>query len=159
MVSSGWAALCHIIITNRCCSTAPPSFLSPQADLDAARQEAADRAAERNAEAERARREATRAERLEEAAEELRGQLERVRRLEGGGGEGASAELAAECSALRKMVNCNVCHQRQKAVIITKCFHMFCNHCIKRNLESRHRKCPGCGAGFGQGDVRQFFFT
>ena len=40
----------------------------------------------------------------------------------------------AECSALRAMINCNVCHQRQKDVIITKCWHMFCNQCIKRNL-------------------------
>jgi E3 ubiquitin-protein ligase BRE1 len=47
----------------------------------------------------------------------------------------------------------------QKDVIITKCQHMFCSQCIKRNLESRHRKCPGCGTGFGQGDIRQFFFT
>ena len=40
----------------------------------------------------------------------------------------------AECTALRAMVNCNVCHQRQKDVIITKCWHMFCQHCIRRNL-------------------------
>lgn len=42
--------------------------------------------------------------------------------------------LQAECSALRAMINCNVCHQRQKDVIITKCWHMFCQQCIKRNL-------------------------
>ena len=28
-----------------------------------------------------------------------------------------------------------------------------------RYAESRHRKCPGCGVGFGQGDVKHFFFT
>ncbi len=37
--------------------------------------------------------------------------------------------------------------------------HVFCNHCIKKNLESRHRKCPGCGVGFGAGDVKHFYFT
>ena len=42
--------------------------------------------------------------------------------------------VQAECSALRNMINCNVCHQRQKDVVITKCWHMFCNHCIQRNL-------------------------
>ena len=42
--------------------------------------------------------------------------------------------MQAECAALRNMINCNVCHQRQKDVVITKCWHMFCNHCIQRNL-------------------------
>lgn len=42
--------------------------------------------------------------------------------------------MQAENAALRAMINCNVCHQRQKDVVITKCWHMFCQHCIKRNL-------------------------
>lgn len=45
--------------------------------------------------------------------------------------------VQAECSALRAMINCNVCHQRQKDVVITKCWHMFCQQCIKRNLGER----------------------
>lgn len=40
-------------------------------------------------------------------------------------------------------------------VVITKCFHLFCSPCIQRNLEIRHRKCPGCGTPFGQSDVRE----
>lgn len=39
-------------------------------------------------------------------------------------------------------------------VVIVKCYHLFCNPCIQRNLEIRHRKCPACGTGFGQNDVR-----
>lgn len=39
-------------------------------------------------------------------------------------------------------------------VVIVKCYHLFCNACIQRNLEIRHRKCPGCGTAFGQSDVR-----
>ena len=46
----------------------------------------------------------------------------------------ALVRVQAECAALRNMINCNVCHQRQKDVVITKCWHMFCNHCIQRNL-------------------------
>lgn len=42
------------------------------------------------------------------------------------------------------MINCNVCHQRQKDVIITKCWHMFCQHCIKRNLGGRRRRRVLC---------------
>lgn len=52
-----------------------------------------------------------------------------------------------------------VCFERQKDTIITKCWHTFCNVCIKKNLETRHRKCPGCGVPFGQGDVKPVFLT
>lgn len=50
---------------------------------------------------------------------------------------GMPPSLQAENAALRAMINCNVCHQRQKDVVITKCWHMFCQHCIKRNLGER----------------------
>ncbi|KAL5232002.1 hypothetical protein ABZP36_030778 [Zizania latifolia] len=43
----------------------------------------------------------------------------------------------------------------ETTVVITKCFHLFCSPCIQRNLEIRHRKCPGCGTPFGQNDVRE----
>jgi len=46
----------------------------------------------------------------------------------------APSSCQAECSALRAMINCNVCHQRQKDTIITKCWHMFCQQCIRTNL-------------------------
>jgi E3 ubiquitin-protein ligase BRE1 len=42
-------------------------------------------------------------------------------------------------------------------VVITKCYHLFCSPCIQRNLELRHRKCPGCGIPFGQSDVRTVY--
>ncbi|KAF6251915.1 hypothetical protein COO60DRAFT_1298073 [Scenedesmus sp. NREL 46B-D3] len=71
----------------------------------------------------------------------------------------AVQELEEEINALRRLLKCNVCHTRQKDVIITKCWHMFCKQCIAKNLEARHRKCPGCGHQFGQADVKQFFFT
>ena len=93
------------------------------------------------------------------------GRLRKANSIGSGGGLGgppgaaAAAELSHEVEAMRKLLNCNVCHERQKNVIITKCCHVFCDRCIKRNLESRNRKCPGCGAAFGQADVRNFFFT
>jgi E3 ubiquitin-protein ligase BRE1 len=80
--------------------------------------------------------------------------VERLRRSGGGGGGDAE-----ELEAMRTLLRCNVCHERQKDVIITKCWHIFCSHCIRKNLETRNRKCPGCGAAFGQHDVKQFFFT
>ncbi|KAF0928811.1 hypothetical protein E2562_010680 [Oryza meyeriana var. granulata] len=57
-----------------------------------------------------------------------------------------------ECKAILK---CGVCFDRPKEVVITKCFHLFCSPCIQRNLEIRHRKCPGCVTPFGQSDVRE----
>ncbi|XP_078155024.1 histone mono-ubiquitination 2 isoform X2 [Carex rostrata] len=61
-------------------------------------------------------------------------------------------EEIKECKAILK---CGVCFDRPKEVVITKCFHLFCSQCIQRNLEIRHRKCPGCGTPFGQNDVRE----
>ena len=83
----------------------------------------------------------------------LAARLERMRT------RGSEAEAAEELEALRALLRCNVCHERQKDVVITKCWHLFCSHCIRRNVETRNRKCPGCGCPFGQQDVKQFFFT
>lgn len=69
------------------------------------------------------------------------------------------AELEAENRALLKVLNCSVCGSGRKDTIITKCFHVFCGACIRKNLETRHRKCPGCGTGFGQGDVRSIYIA
>eukprot|EP00887_Chlorella_sp_A99_P005997 scaffold27.g5997.t1 len=129
-----------------------------KAEAETVRQEAAARARERNEESEKLRREQGRVARLQEELQTVQARVERLQRLESSP-SGKDRELQRETEALRKMVNCNVCHQRQKDVIITKCWHMFCNHCIKRNLESRHRKCPGCGISFGAGDVQHFYFT
>ncbi|XP_024516712.1 E3 ubiquitin-protein ligase BRE1-like 2 isoform X1 [Selaginella moellendorffii] len=66
-------------------------------------------------------------------------------------------KLQEEVNKYRTLLKCSVCHDRQKEVAITKCLHLFCNPCIQRNLEIRHRKCPGCGVGFGAGDVRHVY--
>lgn len=89
----------------------------------------------------------------------LSSRYDKLRRTIGAGSTGGVHEAEQELDAMRKLLNCNVCHERQKSVIITKCCHVFCDRCIKKNLEARHRKCPGCGAAFGQADVKQFFWT
>eukprot|EP00252_Welwitschia_mirabilis_P000264 TRINITY_DN10287_c0_g1_i1.p1 TRINITY_DN10287_c0_g1~~TRINITY_DN10287_c0_g1_i1.p1 ORF type:complete len:879 (+),score=230.01 TRINITY_DN10287_c0_g1_i1:295-2931(+) len=66
-------------------------------------------------------------------------------------------KLSEEIKQYKAILKCGVCHNRPKQVVITKCFHLFCEPCIKRNLEIRHRKCPGCGTGFGQNDVRTVY--
>jgi E3 ubiquitin-protein ligase BRE1 len=122
-------------------------------DAEAARSEAKARAEERDSEAEALRKEKTRAERALADAADLQ---DRLGRASGGGGD---SRLSAESAALLKMVNCSVCHARIKDRIITKCNHLFCSHCIDANLNTRHRKCPGCGDRFGVNDVKPFYFT
>ncbi|CAN4089766.1 unnamed protein product [Withania somnifera] len=69
-------------------------------------------------------------------------------------GEAAVQRLQDEINDSKAILKCGVCLDRPKEVVITKCYHLFCNPCIQRNLEIRHRKCPACGTAFGQSDVR-----
>lgn len=64
-----------------------------------------------------------------------------------------------ELKELQKLVNCSVCQDQRKNVLISKCFHMFCKDCIENNLKSRNRKCPTCKKMFGQDDVKTVWFT
>ncbi len=67
--------------------------------------------------------------------------------------------ICVQVAAQRKLLRCGVCDARQKDCIITKCWHLFCQQCIQKNLETRHRKCPGCGAAFGAADVKQVYLA
>ncbi|XP_012093331.1 E3 ubiquitin-protein ligase BRE1-like 2 isoform X2 [Jatropha curcas] len=69
-------------------------------------------------------------------------------------GEAAIQRLQDEIKDCKSMLKCSVCSDRPKEVVIVKCYHLFCNPCIQRNLEIRHRKCPGCGTAFGHSDVQ-----
>eukprot|EP00250_Pteridium_aquilinum_P020691 c24909_g1_i1 orf=473-2089(-) len=66
-------------------------------------------------------------------------------------------KLQEEIKEYKAILKCGVCHDRPKEVVITKCFHLFCNQCVQKALDTRHRKCPGCGAVFGQNDVRTVY--
>lgn len=86
--------------------------------------------------------------------EELMEVNNKVAELTSETGEAAIQKLQDEIKDCKAILKCGVCFDRPKEVVITKCFHLFCNPCIQRNLEIRHRKCPGCGTAFGQSDVR-----
>ncbi|GLT39461.1 hypothetical protein SLA2020_136500 [Shorea laevis] len=88
---------------------------------------------------------------LEEELEELNRE---IARLTSETGEAAIQKLQDEIKNCKNILKCGVCFDRPKEVVIVKCYHLFCNPCIQRNLEIRHRKCPGCGTAFGQNDVR-----
>ncbi|XP_022924474.1 E3 ubiquitin-protein ligase BRE1-like 1 isoform X1 [Cucurbita moschata] len=67
-------------------------------------------------------------------------------------------KLHEELGEYEKIVNCKICVDSRKQVVITKCFHLFCNPCVQNILKSQHRKCPRCTASFGPNDVKQVFF-
>ncbi|XP_068634247.1 E3 ubiquitin-protein ligase BRE1-like 1 [Aristolochia californica] len=66
-------------------------------------------------------------------------------------------KLQEEVGEYRELLKCNVCHDRQKEVVITKCYHLFCGPCIQKALENRFRKCPMCSASFGPNDVKNVY--
>ncbi|KAK7320550.1 hypothetical protein VNO77_30120 [Canavalia gladiata] len=90
-------------------------------------------------------------EKLEEELRELNG---KIAELTSETGETTIQKLENEIRICKNMIKCTVCTDRPKEVVIVKCYHLFCNQCIQRNLELRHRKCPACGTAFGQSDVR-----
>ncbi|CAL5357927.1 unnamed protein product [Camellia sinensis] len=78
----------------------------------------------------------------------------KVAKMSSENGEAAKQKLQDEIKDCKAILKCGVCFDRPKEVVIVKCYHLFCNPCIQRNLEIRHRKCPGCGTAFGQSDQR-----
>lgn len=66
-------------------------------------------------------------------------------------------KLQQELKEYKEILKCNVCHERPKEVVITKCYHLFCNTCVQKIIETRHRKCPLCAASFGVNDVKPVY--
>ncbi|KAK4755645.1 hypothetical protein SAY87_009402 [Trapa incisa] len=66
-------------------------------------------------------------------------------------------KLEEELKEYKEIVKCSICHERRKEVVITKCYHLFCNTCILRVIETRHRKCPTCATSFGPNDVKPVY--
>lgn len=66
-------------------------------------------------------------------------------------------KLQQELGEYRDIVKCSICRDRTKEVVITKCYHLFCNSCIQKIAGSRQRKCPQCGACFGANDVKPVY--
>ncbi|GAB4844303.1 ubiquitin-like modifier hub1 [Ancistrocladus abbreviatus] len=72
--------------------------------------------------------------------------------------EGSAVEkLRQELHEYKEILKCSICLDRAKEVVITKCYHLFCNTCVQRIIETRHRKCPVCAASFGPNDVKPVY--
>ncbi|TVU13814.1 hypothetical protein EJB05_37243 [Eragrostis curvula] len=66
-------------------------------------------------------------------------------------------KLHHEVKEYRGILKCGVCHDRQKEVVIAKCYHLFCNQCIQKSLGNRQKRCPSCGLSFGVNDVKPIY--
>nr|XP_010933635.2 LOW QUALITY PROTEIN: E3 ubiquitin-protein ligase BRE1-like 1 [Elaeis guineensis] len=66
-------------------------------------------------------------------------------------------KLRQEIKEYRGILKCSVCLDRQKEVVIAKCYHLFCHTCVQRTLENRQRRCPTCGVSFGPNDVKPIY--
>ncbi|XP_010264387.1 PREDICTED: E3 ubiquitin-protein ligase BRE1-like 1 isoform X2 [Nelumbo nucifera] len=73
--------------------------------------------------------------------------------------EGSSVleKLQQEVREYKEILKCSICHDRPKEVVITKCYHLFCNTCVQRILETRQRKCSVCAVSFGPNDVKAVY--
>ncbi|XP_022897217.1 E3 ubiquitin-protein ligase BRE1-like 1 [Olea europaea var. sylvestris] len=93
--------------------------------------------------------------RVEEDLETLKRKAEQLKSLADGSSE--AEKLKQELGEYKEILKCSVCLDKRKEVVITKCFHLFCNPCVKGILETRHRKCPVCSASFGPNDVKPVY--
>lgn len=92
--------------------------------------------------------------RLEEELEVARRKVSHLRtQMEGS----MVGKLQQELREYREILKCSICLDRRKEVVLTKCYHLFCNACVQRILGSRHRKCPVCAASFGANDVKPVY--
>ncbi|XP_057808383.1 E3 ubiquitin-protein ligase BRE1-like 1 isoform X1 [Salvia miltiorrhiza] len=85
---------------------------------------------------------------LRRKAQQLKSQVE---------GSSLVEKLKQELREYKEILKCSVCLDRRKEVVITKCYHLFCNPCLQRIIETRHRKCPVCAASFGVNDVKPVY--
>ncbi|KAG6512377.1 hypothetical protein ZIOFF_030488 [Zingiber officinale] len=66
-------------------------------------------------------------------------------------------KLRQEVKEYRGILKCSICLDRQKEVVIAKCYHLFCHQCVQRTVSNRQRKCPTCGASFSPNDVKPIY--
>lgn len=56
------------------------------------------------------------------------------------------------------MIQCKVCKQRNKNIVLLKCHHTFCNICAEKTIESRSRKCPTCRMKISSEDIKAIWW-
>lgn len=66
-------------------------------------------------------------------------------------------DLEQELAQCKAKTRCTLCNDREKNVVISRCFHVFCSECIESSLHARSRRCPSCQTSYGKGDVHKIW--
>ncbi|CCD73191.1 E3 ubiquitin-protein ligase bre-1 [Caenorhabditis elegans] len=95
--------------------------------------------------------------RAEEELETLRIKYERVKRNESVPAQSGDQVLEEANRQMKETLTCPSCKTRPKDCIMLKCYHLFCETCIKTMYDTRQRKCPKCNSNFGANDFHRIF--
>lgn len=102
--------------------------------------------------------ETNRVHRAKEDLNALQKRFDDVKHLETHG-SGGDAIMEQQYLELRNKLKCSACNVNLKDTVLLKCFHIFCEECVKLRIETRQRKCPGCQTPFGHSDFRRIYIT
>lgn len=67
--------------------------------------------------------------------------------------------LMEEIREYKEQLTCPSCKTKPKDTVLTKCFHVFCNDCLQKRVETRQRKCPKCNAQFGANEIHRLYLV
>ncbi|CAD5213383.1 unnamed protein product [Bursaphelenchus okinawaensis] len=95
--------------------------------------------------------------RLKEDKASLKRKLDQYKKMKKSGN--MDEVLIEENRVLREQLNCPSCKTHEKDTVLTKCFHVFCNKCIRTRYDQRRRKCPKCNANFGANDFHRIYIS
>ncbi len=102
-----------------------------------------------------------REEKIAALKEELEKEKTRLARAVSAGGMTPGAMMtpgggaASDAALYRAMVFCSVCSKAVRDTCLTRCGHLFCSGCVDQRLALRSRKCPTCGGGFSESDIKR----
>jgi len=96
--------------------------------------------------------------RLSEEKESLQRKLDRATKSLALSKSSNVSDLAEEeVKELRRQLQCDVCKDRRKSCIVSKCWHIFCRECIENSLQARRRICPACARSISRSEVHDIF--
>jgi len=93
--------------------------------------------------------------RLSEEKDSLQRKLDRATKSLALSKSSTVNDLAEE--ELRRQLQCDVCKDRRKSCIVSKCWHIFCRECIENSLTARRRLCPACARSISRSEVHDIF--
>ena len=94
---------------------------------------------------------------LGEERDTLQRKLDRTSKLTSSKSSVKDEIVEEEMKELRRQLQCDVCKDRRKSCIVSKCWHMFCRDCIENSLNARRRICPACARSIARTEVHDIF--